>query len=143
MPISTPSNRAASCGAELAPMVSFVSIDKVRKPWAIVVPNGVAFAASGSTWMNWWSWVTSANWLIWSCVTSNHSPVPSSFPTSAWNSLNALAAASPIRRTLIVTVAPMEPGDHYVIITADSHAGGSHKQYREFLDPKYRDDFDA
>ena len=37
----------------------------------------------------------------------------------------------------------MQPDDHYVIITADSHAGGSHAQYREYLDPKYRDDFDA
>jgi len=37
----------------------------------------------------------------------------------------------------------MEPGDHYVIISADTHAGGSHAQYREYLDPKYRDDFDA
>ena len=37
----------------------------------------------------------------------------------------------------------MQPDDHYVIITADSHAGGSHAQYREFLDPAYRDDFDA
>ena len=33
--------------------------------------------------------------------------------------------------------------DHYTIITADSHAGGSHAQYREYLDEKYRDDFDA
>src|SRR5437667_247079 len=33
--------------------------------------------------------------------------------------------------------------DHYVVITAYSHAGGSHAQYREYLDPKYRDDFDA
>jgi predicted TIM-barrel fold metal-dependent hydrolase len=33
--------------------------------------------------------------------------------------------------------------DHYTIITADSHAGGSHAQYREYLDPAYRDDFDA
>src|SRR5262249_28203459 len=32
---------------------------------------------------------------------------------------------------------------HYTIISADCHAGGSHEQYREFLDPKYRDDFDA
>lgn len=37
----------------------------------------------------------------------------------------------------------MEPDDHYVIITADAHAGGSHEQYREFLDPRYRDEFDA
>src|SRR5205823_2368949 len=32
---------------------------------------------------------------------------------------------------------------HYTIISADCHAGGSHEQYREYLDPKYRDDFDA
>src|SRR6516162_3072502 len=34
-------------------------------------------------------------------------------------------------------------GGHYTIITADSHAGGSHAAYREYLDPKYRDEFDA
>ena len=33
--------------------------------------------------------------------------------------------------------------DRYTIISADCHAGGSHAQYREFLDPAYRDDFDA
>jgi len=32
---------------------------------------------------------------------------------------------------------------HYTIITADSHAGGSHAAYREFLDPAYLEDFDA
>jgi predicted TIM-barrel fold metal-dependent hydrolase len=37
----------------------------------------------------------------------------------------------------------MGPDDHYVVITADSHAGGSHAQYREFLDDKYKADFDA
>jgi predicted TIM-barrel fold metal-dependent hydrolase len=37
----------------------------------------------------------------------------------------------------------MNRDDHYVIITADAHAGGSHQQYREFLDPKYREEFDA
>ena len=31
----------------------------------------------------------------------------------------------------------------YVLITADTHAGGSHAQYREYLDPKYRDAFDS
>lgn len=35
------------------------------------------------------------------------------------------------------------PDDRYIVISADTHAGGSHQQYREFLDPKYRDDFDA
>ena len=32
---------------------------------------------------------------------------------------------------------------HYTIITADSHAGGSHASYREYLDPRFHDDFDA
>jgi predicted TIM-barrel fold metal-dependent hydrolase len=32
---------------------------------------------------------------------------------------------------------------HYTIISADCHAGGSHQQYREYLDPQYLDDFDA
>ncbi len=40
-------------------------------------------------------------------------------------------------------VGPVQPDERYVIITADAHAGGSHEQYREFLDPKYRDEFDA
>ncbi len=33
--------------------------------------------------------------------------------------------------------------EHYTIISADTHAGGSHAQYREYLDPQFRDDFDA
>ena len=31
---------------------------------------------------------------------------------------------------------------NYTIISADTHAGGSHAQYREFLDPEWRDEFD-
>ncbi len=31
----------------------------------------------------------------------------------------------------------------YTIISSDCHAGGSHEMYREYLDPTYRDDFDA
>ncbi|WP_436793306.1 amidohydrolase family protein [Actinospongicola halichondriae] len=37
----------------------------------------------------------------------------------------------------------IDDAEHYTIITADSHAGGSHAQYREYLDKRYRDDFDA
>ncbi len=37
----------------------------------------------------------------------------------------------------------LKPTDHYTIISADTHAGGSHAQYREYLDPEYLDDFDA
>jgi predicted TIM-barrel fold metal-dependent hydrolase len=33
--------------------------------------------------------------------------------------------------------------DRYTVISADTHAGGSHAQYREFLDPKFHEDFDA
>lgn len=33
--------------------------------------------------------------------------------------------------------------ERYTVISADCHAGGSHAQYREYLDPRYRDDFDA
>ena len=32
--------------------------------------------------------------------------------------------------------------DPYLLITADTHAGGSHEQYREYLDPQYREAFD-
>jgi predicted TIM-barrel fold metal-dependent hydrolase len=33
--------------------------------------------------------------------------------------------------------------DRYTIISSDTHAGGSHKEYREYLDPEWRDEFDA
>ncbi len=36
-----------------------------------------------------------------------------------------------------------EDADHLTIISADCHAGGSHSQYREYLDPAYLEDFDA
>jgi predicted TIM-barrel fold metal-dependent hydrolase len=37
----------------------------------------------------------------------------------------------------------LEAEDRYTIISADCHAGGSHAAYREYLDPKYHEDFDA
>jgi predicted TIM-barrel fold metal-dependent hydrolase len=33
--------------------------------------------------------------------------------------------------------------EHYTIISADTHAGANHETYREYLDPAYRDEFDA
>jgi len=33
--------------------------------------------------------------------------------------------------------------DRYTVISSDCHAGGNHKQYREYLDPAWRDEFDA
>lgn len=36
-----------------------------------------------------------------------------------------------------------DAAERYTIISADCHAGGSHKAYREYLDPKFVADFDA
>ncbi|HEX5266925.1 MAG TPA: amidohydrolase family protein [Acidimicrobiales bacterium] len=41
------------------------------------------------------------------------------------------------------SAAPGLAGGHHVVITADSHAGASHAQYREFLESEYLEDFDA
>lgn len=38
---------------------------------------------------------------------------------------------------------PSAPTDRYTIISADSHAGGSHAQYREYLTAEYQEQFDA
>ena len=32
---------------------------------------------------------------------------------------------------------------NFTIISADTHAGGSHEQYRGYLDPAWHDEFDA
>src|SRR5438093_1300822 len=34
-------------------------------------------------------------------------------------------------------------GDHYVVISADCHGGGSMDAYRDYLDPSFREDYDA
>ena len=39
--------------------------------------------------------------------------------------------------------ATLPAGDRYVLVSADCHAGGSMEQYREYLDPVHRDEFDA
>jgi predicted TIM-barrel fold metal-dependent hydrolase len=38
---------------------------------------------------------------------------------------------------------PAATAERYTIISADCHAGGSHAAYREYLDPKFHEDFDA
>src|SRR3954451_21021412 len=38
---------------------------------------------------------------------------------------------------------PTATTDRYTIISSDCHAGGSHEMYREYLDPAYREEFDA
>ena len=37
----------------------------------------------------------------------------------------------------------LSPSRPYTIISADTHAGANHETYREYLDPRYHDDFDA
>lgn len=37
----------------------------------------------------------------------------------------------------------MTSDERYTVISADCHAGGSHAAYREYLDPAFRDEFDA
>ncbi len=37
----------------------------------------------------------------------------------------------------------MQPTDRYTVISADCHAGADVAAYRDYLDPAYRDDFDA
>jgi predicted TIM-barrel fold metal-dependent hydrolase len=37
----------------------------------------------------------------------------------------------------------MQADERYIVISADTHAGASHATYREFLEAKYLDDFDA
>ena len=39
--------------------------------------------------------------------------------------------------------ATIDRDEHYIIISADCHAGGSHTAYREYLDPAFHEDFDA
>ncbi|MGE0878823.1 MAG: amidohydrolase family protein [Acidimicrobiia bacterium] len=39
-------------------------------------------------------------------------------------------------------MSPATKTRNYTLISSDTHAGGSHEEYREFLDPAYRDTFD-
>src|SRR3954447_4240916 len=54
--------------------------DSVSSPCAIVVPSGLSFARSGSTWIHCWSPVASANASIFSCGTSIQLDRPNSAP---------------------------------------------------------------
>src|SRR3954470_1360703 len=62
-------------------LVSLGASDSVKYPWAMVPPNGVSFARSGSTWIHWWSPVTSAKASMSFWVTSCHSLAPRSWPS--------------------------------------------------------------
>jgi predicted TIM-barrel fold metal-dependent hydrolase len=43
----------------------------------------------------------------------------------------------------MAVAAPSAPTDRYTIISADCHGGGSSAQYREYLEPKLRDEYDT
>ena len=45
--------------------------------------------------------------------------------------------------TGVATTNGSDATERLTIISADCHAGGSHRQYREYLDPAYLEDFDA
>lgn len=38
---------------------------------------------------------------------------------------------------------PVDSGERYTLISADCHAGADHATYREYLDPRWHDEFDA
>jgi hypothetical protein len=59
------------------------SSDRVRKPWAMVVPNGPSAARCGSVWIHWWSPVASANRFTCAWVTSIQSVTATSCPMQA------------------------------------------------------------
>src|SRR4051794_17172149 len=116
--MTMPSNRSGGCGIDDD---RCVSSDSVRKPCAIGTPHGdISLHAAGSTWMNWWSCVTSANVLMRSWVTSNHSPVPSFSPIAA---LNSSYAVSPL---LMAVTVPTVGGSTSGSRPADAvgHGGG-------------------
>src|SRR5688572_28798600 len=52
----------------------------------MVVPNGPSLARCSSTWIHWWSWVTSAKASIWGCVTIVHGVGPNRAPSEATRS---------------------------------------------------------
>src|SRR5207247_9526845 len=62
-----------------------------------VVPNGPCAAASGSTWIHWWSPVASANWSMLRCSIVNHELVPSSRSPACSSSSIVSCVAIPAR----------------------------------------------
>src|SRR5450631_707091 len=65
---------------------SGMTMDSVRYPCAMVLPNGPAAARCGSTWIHGWSPVASAKVLTRSWVTSSQPVLPRSAPACALSS---------------------------------------------------------
>src|SRR3954447_11670458 len=105
--MTMPSNRSGGCGIEPE---RWVSNDSVRKPWAIGTPQGdISLHASGSTWMNWWSSVTSAKGLIRPWEHSTPPPLPSDSTMAASNSLYASSPLLTARPLASISVEPRMP----------------------------------
>ena len=73
----------------------------MKNPWAIGPPNGPALARSMSTWIHWWSPVSSANWLTFSWVISNVGPQS---PYSAFWASSLIASMSSNRIPMAATL---------------------------------------
>src|SRR5918995_2644139 len=78
----------------------------------MVPPNGVSFARSGSTWIHWWSPVTSAKASMSAWVISCQSETPSSSPVAC------LSSSSPVMVRMAGTVCT-----HYVALLGGQRDG--------------------
>ena len=74
----------ASAGTTPASVTAAASSDSVRKPWATGPPKGLsARARATSTWIHWWSPVTSAKPSMRSWPTVTGAEAPKSWPTKS------------------------------------------------------------
>ena len=76
----------ASAGTTPATSIAAAISDSVRKPCATGPPKGECFFAfSTSTWIHWWSPVTSAKVLIRTWSTVIGAEAPKSWPTKSFS----------------------------------------------------------
>src|SRR3954447_19036878 len=73
------------------------SSESVRKPCAMVLPNGEFLARSRSTWIHWKSSIAFAKLSMRSCVISNQGETPTSSPTRCSRLRMVMAVISPCR----------------------------------------------
>src|ERR1051325_3036383 len=91
------------------------------------------------------AWATSRIWI------ASYSPRSSS-EIAAWTirsrrsccpAGSVAGAGTGIERESYSSIAGMTEHPRYTLISSDTHAGANHETYREFLDPKFHEDFDA
>ena len=104
----------------------------MNSPWAIVPPNGVCAARSGSTWIHWKSSVTSANALTASCVTSYQSLTPSSVPTAA---LSSSMPVMTVGVAMFVSLGKGREREDYVGAAARSRYAARAAKYASSISP--------